>query len=58
MRIWRKLVIHREKWRGIFDRPKPTAGCSANGRRRIYIYIFVWCGSLPVGQGLLIHEVF
>ena len=33
----------RESWRQIgkngrilFDRPKPTAGCSANGRRRIW----------------------
>jgi hypothetical protein len=33
VRRWRELVTDREKWRGIFDRPKPTAGCSANGRR-------------------------
>jgi hypothetical protein len=26
------------------NRPKPTAGCSANGRRsRIYIYIYIYC---------------
>jgi hypothetical protein len=24
----------REKWKDLFDRPKPTAGCSASGRRR------------------------
>ena len=35
VRRWRELVIDREKWRGVFDRPKPTTGCSANGRRRI-----------------------
>jgi hypothetical protein len=23
-----------EKWRTLFDRPKPTVGCSASGRRR------------------------
>jgi hypothetical protein len=23
----------------LFDRPKPTAGCSASGRRRRYMYI-------------------
>jgi hypothetical protein len=29
-------VTDRKKWKDIlFDRPKPTAGCSANGRRRI-----------------------
>ena len=26
----------------MFDRPKHTAGCSANGRRRIYIYIYIY----------------
>jgi hypothetical protein len=31
VRRWRELVIDRDKF---FDRPKPTAGCSANGRRR------------------------
>jgi hypothetical protein len=25
----------------LFNRPKPTAGCSANGRR-IYIYIYIY----------------
>jgi hypothetical protein len=32
---WRESVMGRKKWRGIFERPKPTAGCSANGRRRL-----------------------
>jgi len=27
-------VGDRTKWRDFFDRPKPTTGCSANGRRR------------------------
>jgi len=27
--------------RTLFDRPKPTVGCSANGRRRI-IYLFIY----------------
>jgi len=31
---WRELVIDRENGRIFFDRPKPTVGCSANGRRR------------------------
>jgi hypothetical protein len=30
VRRWRELVIDREKG-ALFDRPKPTAGCSANG---------------------------
>jgi hypothetical protein len=34
VRRWRELVIDKEKWRGLFDRPKPTAGCSTSGRRR------------------------
>ena len=29
----RELVIDREKGEVLFDRPKPTAGCSVNGRR-------------------------
>ena len=33
MRRWRELVIDRENGRILFDRPKPTVGCSANGRR-------------------------
>jgi len=27
-------VIDRDNGEVLFDRPKPTAGCSANGRRR------------------------
>jgi hypothetical protein len=35
VRKWRELVTDREKnGRIFFDRPKPTTGCSANGRRR------------------------
>jgi hypothetical protein len=29
-------VIDREKWRGNVQQEKPTAGCSANRRRRIF----------------------
>jgi len=35
VRRWRELVIDRTNGEVLFDRPKPTAGCSANGRRRI-----------------------
>jgi len=31
---WRELVAYRKNGRTLFDRPKPTVGCSANGRRR------------------------
>ena len=35
VRRWRELVIDRDKNGGtLFDRSQPTAGCSANGRRR------------------------
>jgi hypothetical protein len=34
VRRWRELVTDRENGEVLFDRPKPTAGCSANGRRR------------------------
>ena len=37
VRRWRELVADRNKKkneRTLFDRPKPTVGCSANGRRR------------------------
>jgi hypothetical protein len=30
VRRWRELVIGRENGDVLFDRPKPTAGCSAN----------------------------
>ena len=41
VRRWRKLVMGRKKnGKILFDRPKPTAGCSANGRRGIYICIY------------------
>jgi hypothetical protein len=34
VRRWRELATHRKNGGILFDRPKPTAGCSANGRRR------------------------
>ena len=34
VRRWRELAIDRKNGEVLFDRPKPTAGCSANGRRR------------------------
>jgi hypothetical protein len=33
VRRWRELVIDRENGEVFFDRPKPTAGCNANGKR-------------------------
>jgi hypothetical protein len=33
VRRWRELVIG-QNGGTLFDRPKPTTGCSANGRRR------------------------
>jgi hypothetical protein len=30
------LVTDRKKWKDLFDRPKPTVGCSASGRRRLF----------------------
>jgi len=40
VRRWRELVADRKKnGRTLFDRPKPTVGCSANGRRRIIFNI-------------------
>jgi len=33
VRRWRELVAVRKNGRTLFDRPKPTVGCSANGRR-------------------------
>ena len=38
VRRWRELVIGK-KGEVLFDRPKPTAGCSANGRRRYRLYL-------------------
>ena len=36
VRRWRELVADRKKnGRTLFDRPKPTVGCSNNGRRRL-----------------------
>jgi len=32
VRRWRELVADKKKWEDI-DRPKPTVGCSVNGRR-------------------------
>jgi len=34
VRRWRELVADRKKWKDIFDRPKPTVGCSASGRKK------------------------
>jgi hypothetical protein len=35
VRRWRELATDKKKWRDIVDRPKPTEGCSANGRKNI-----------------------
>jgi hypothetical protein len=43
MRRWRELVTGKNG-RTLFDRPKPTAGCTVNGRRtkkKIYIYTYI-----------------
>ena len=37
----------------MFDRPKPTAGCSANGRRRRRIYIYI-----HKKQGVVFNDIF
>ena len=34
VRRWRESVADRKKCKTLFDRPKPTVGCSASGRRR------------------------
>jgi hypothetical protein len=34
VRRWRELMVDRKKGAVLFDRPRPTAGCSANGKRR------------------------
>jgi hypothetical protein len=34
VRRWRELVIDTKNGEVLFDRPKPTAGCSAKRRRR------------------------
>jgi hypothetical protein len=31
-----RAVVPTDEEEDLFDRPKPTAGCSANGRRRRY----------------------
>jgi hypothetical protein len=40
VRKWRDLATDRENGRTFFNRPKPTTGCGAIGRRRIYAYVF------------------
>jgi hypothetical protein len=35
VRRWRELATDRKNGGIFFDRPKPTAGCSANGRRSV-----------------------
>jgi hypothetical protein len=53
VRRWRELVIGRENGEVLFDRPKPTAGCSANGRRRRFTNLNFSANSrLPEGYGL------
>jgi len=39
------LVADRKNGRTLFDRTKPTVGCSANGRR-IYIYIYIYISAI------------
>ena len=34
VRRWREVVADRKNGRTLFDSPRPTVGCSANGRRR------------------------
>jgi hypothetical protein len=39
VRRWRKMVTDRKNGRTLFNRPKLTSGCSANGRRRRCCFI-------------------
>jgi hypothetical protein len=41
VRRWRELVTGKNG-RILFDRPKPTAGCSANGRRSVWLVIWLF----------------
>jgi hypothetical protein len=34
VRRWRELVIEGKNGEVLFDKPKPTVGCSANGRKK------------------------
>jgi hypothetical protein len=38
VRRWREFVIDTKNGELLFDRPKPTAGCSANGRRKKLLF--------------------
>jgi len=41
VRRWRELVADRKKnGRTLFDRPEPTVGCSANGKRKKIMLVF------------------
>jgi len=59
VRRWEELVADRKKnGRTLFDRPKPTVGCSANGRRirigirrrrrRRLVNVYRRCGGIVV----------
>ena len=47
VRRWRELVADRKKnGRTLLDRPRPTVGCSANGRRSSTILTWGHLGNL------------
>ena len=51
VRRWRELVAIGKSGRTLFDRPKPTVGCSAIGRRRSnYVQLINWLCDRRVSQ--------
>jgi len=42
-RRWKELVADRKNGRTLFDRPNPTVGCSANGKRKRIFQKFAPC---------------
>jgi hypothetical protein len=54
VRRWRELVIDRKNGRILFDSPKPTVGCSANGIRRRSLNKYPFKLQCPVSNPVII----
>jgi hypothetical protein len=60
VRRWRELVIDRENGGDLFNRPKPTAGCSANRRRNDTTVscessVFMWLHTYYIVTAACVH---
>jgi hypothetical protein len=59
VRNWNKLATDRKVWNDLSEKAKATKRCSADGRRRITLYLYVTdIGTIWLKQAVILHTVY